>query len=302
MIDTAALGFALGAGLVAALNPCGFAFLPGYLGLVIAGASRETSAPGALARAGAATVAMSAGFLTVFGIFGLLVSPLIAAAQKYLPFATVIIGVLLIALAGWLLAGKDVPVIMPKLRGGTPTAQLRSMYGYGMSYAVASLSCTVAPFLAVIGTTFKQGSTLTGVLAFVAYAAGMSITVGAAALAVALAGSLSTDMLRRVLPHVGRIAGVIVLLTGLYVTYYGYYEIRLFFFDASPEDPIIQAAGWAQSWLARRVNDIGVWPLLGALALLMAAALGWRTLTRRRDRSPGTGDDRRAANEAVDRG
>ncbi|MCH9701477.1 MAG: cytochrome c biogenesis protein CcdA, partial [Actinomycetia bacterium] len=37
MIDTAALGFALGAGLVAALNPCGFAFLPGYLGLVIVG-------------------------------------------------------------------------------------------------------------------------------------------------------------------------------------------------------------------------------------------------------------------------
>ncbi|MGB5798317.1 MAG: cytochrome c biogenesis protein CcdA, partial [Mycolicibacter algericus] len=46
MIDSATLSFALGAGLVAALNPCGFAFLPGYLGLVIAG-SRDTSRPAA---------------------------------------------------------------------------------------------------------------------------------------------------------------------------------------------------------------------------------------------------------------
>jgi cytochrome c biogenesis protein CcdA len=62
MIDTAALGFAHSAGLVAALNPCGFAFLPGYLGFVIAVSSQERSRPAALARAGAATVAMSAGF------------------------------------------------------------------------------------------------------------------------------------------------------------------------------------------------------------------------------------------------
>lgn len=271
MIDTATLSFALGAGLVAALNPCGFAFLPGYLGLVIAD-SRDTSRPVALARAGAATVTMSAGFLTVFGIFGLAVSPLIASAQKYLPFATVVIGVLLLAMGGWLLAGRDISVLLPKA-GGTPTARLGSMYGYGVGYAVASLSCTIAPFLAVISTTFQQGSTLAGVLAFVAYAAGMSITVGVAALAVALAGSSATSALRRVLPYVGRIAGVIVLLTGLYVTYYGYYEIRLYFSGADADDPVIHAAGAVQSWLADRIDALGVWPLLGAAVVLVSVSI-----------------------------
>lgn len=284
MINTATLGFALGAGLVAALNPCGFAFLPGYLGLVIAG-SRDTSRPAALARAGAATVTMSAGFLTVFGIFGLAVSPLIASAQKYLPFATVAIGVLLLAMGGWLLSGRDISVLLPKA-GGTPTGRLGSMYGYGVGYAVASLSCTIAPFLAVISTTFQQGSTLAGVLAFVAYAAGMSITVGVAALAVALAGSSATSALRRVLPHVGRVAGVIVLLTGLYVTHYGYYEIRLYFAGADADDPVIHAAGTVQSWLADGVDALGVWPLLGAIVVLAAMALGWRTLGRRRRSIP----------------
>ncbi|GFG83499.1 cytochrome c biogenesis CcdA family protein [Mycolicibacter algericus] len=282
MIDSATLSFALGAGLVAALNPCGFAFLPGYLGLVIAG-SRDTSRPAALARAGAATVAMSAGFLTVFGIFGLAVSPLIASAQRYLPFATVVIGVLLLAMGAWLLSGRDIAVLLPAA-GGTPTARLASMYGYGVGYAVASLSCTIAPFLAVISTTFQQGSALAGVLAFVAYAAGMSITVGVAALAVALAGSSATSALRRVLPYVGRIAGVIVLVTGLYVTYYGYYEIRLYFAggsSAEADDPVIHAAGAVQSWLADRVDALGVWPLLGAaLALVLVSIVSIRRIRR----------------------
>jgi cytochrome c biogenesis protein CcdA len=280
VIDTTTLSFALGAGLVAALNPCGFAFLPGYLGLVIAG-SQDVSRSTALARAGAATVVMSAGFLTVFGVFGLVVSPLIASAQKYLPFATVVIGVVLIGVALWLLAGKEISVMMPRAAGGTPTGRLGSMYGYGVGYAIASLSCTIAPFLAVISTTFKQGSTLTGALAFIAYAAGMAVTVGVAALAVALAGSSATAALRRILPYVGRIAGVIVLLTGLYVTYYGYYEIRLYFKGASPDDPIVAGAGAVQSWLVRVVDALGVWPLLAAAAALVAAGLTWRALARR---------------------
>jgi cytochrome c biogenesis protein CcdA len=287
VIDTAALGFALGAGLVAALNPCGFAFLPGYLGLVIAGSSQAPSRPAALARAGMATIAMSVGFLTVFGLFGLVVSPLIASVQKYLPFATVVIGVLLVVLAIWLLAGKDIGIMLPKLSSSAPTARLRSMFGYGVAYAVASLPCTVAPFLAVISTTFKQGSILTGILAFIAYAAGMAITVGVAALAVALAGSSAATASRRILPHVGRIAGVIVLLTGLYVTYYGYYEIRLFFTDAGPNDPIIEAAASIQGWLARQVDTLGAWPLLAALAVLGLATLGWRVRVRLGDRSGG---------------
>ncbi|TAM68861.1 cytochrome c biogenesis protein CcdA [Mycobacterium sp.] len=284
MIDTAPLGFALGAGLVAALNPCGFAFLPGYLALVIAGGSQITSRPAALARAGAATVVMSAGFLTVFGIFGLLISPLITSVQKYLPFATVIIGVVLIAVAGWLLAGRDIAVVTPKLSGGAPTARLRSLYGYGVAYAVASLSCTIGPFLALISTTFHHGSTLSGVLAFVVYAGGMAITVGVAALAVAFAGSSATGVIRRILPYIGRLAGAVVLLTGLYVTYYGYYEIRLYFTAAGPDDPLIHAAGALQTWLVRRVEAVGVWPLLGVLVALWASALAWRILTRRKTR------------------
>lgn len=281
MIDTAALGFAVGAGLVAALNPCGFAFLPGYLGLVITGEGQSASRAATLGRAGTATVAMSAGFVTVFGIFGLVISPLIASAQRYLPFATVIIGVALVGLGLWLLSGRDVAMVMPKLSGGTPTARLRSMYGYGVAYAVASLSCTVGPFLAMISTTFRKGDLLTGMLSFLAYAAGMALTVGVAALTVALIGSAARGAFHRILPYLNRIGGAVVLLTGLYVTYYGYYEIRLYFTDGGANDPIIEAAGAVQSWLARRVDVLGVWPLAGAVAAIVVGTAVWRILVRR---------------------
>ncbi|VBA32582.1 cytochrome c biogenesis CcdA family protein [Mycobacterium pseudokansasii] len=281
MIDTTALSFALGAGLVAALNSCGFAFLPGYLSLVIAG-SQGASRPAALLRAGAATAGMSAGFLTVFGVFGLLIAPVVASAQKYLPFATVIIGALLVALAVWLLAGKDISIIVPNRGGGTPTGRLGSMYGYGVGYAIASLSCTVAPFLAVISTTFKQGAMLSGVLAFVAYAVGMAITVGVAALAVALAGSSAAATFRRILPFVGRIVGAVVLLTGLYVTYYGYYEIRLYFTGAETDDPVIQAANTVQDWLIHLVDGLSPWSLVAASAALVAVGVGRHAVARRR--------------------
>lgn len=283
MFDTAALTFALGAGLVAALNPCGFAFLPGYLGLVIAGSDGTTSRLTAVTRAATATVAMAAGFLTVFGIFGLVISPVVASAGRYMPFATVVIGIALVALSIWLLSGRELTIVLPQVSGAAPTSSLLSMYGYGVTYAVASLSCTVGPFLAVISTTFKQGSIVSGVLAFLAYGAGMAVTVGVAALAVALLGNSVQAGMRKVLPHVGRIAGVIVLLTGLYITYYGYYEIRLNFGDGSADDPVINAAGTVQTWLVGVVDATGVWPLVGGIALIVVvAALSSYAVRRRR--------------------
>lgn len=286
MIDTAALGFALGAGLVAALNPCGFALLPGYLGLVVAGGAHQSARQMGVARALAATAAMSAGFLTVFGVFGLVISPLVSTAQRYVPFATVVIGVSLVAAGLWLLAGKDLRIALPRPAGGVPTGQLGSMYGYGLAYAIASLSCTIAPFLAVISITFKHGSALTGVLAFLAYAAGMTTTVGLAALAVALFGRAGAGIARRILPYAGRIAGALVLLTGLYVTYYGCYEIRLFFANASPADPVVEAAGAVQGWLVQGVDRLGVWPLLAAVMVVAVGALARRAVTRRHAQRP----------------
>jgi len=258
------------AGMVAAFNPCGFAMLPAYLTLVIDPQSGGQLA--AVGRALAATAAMALGFLAVFGSFGLLTVSVASTVQRYLPYVTLVIGVGLVVAGVWLLSGRELRA--PNLAGGrwAPTARLGSMFGYGVGYAIASLSCTIGPFLAVTGSSLRRGSPAQGVLVYVAYAAGIALVVGVLAVAVALASSSMVDRMRAMLPHINRISGLILVVVGLYVGYYGFYEIRLFTANGSAEDPVVSAAGRIQRALAGWVYTHGAWPWLLALGVLIAAA------------------------------
>jgi cytochrome c biogenesis protein CcdA len=276
------VGLAFAAGLVASLNPCGFALLPAYLALVVRGNSAGGVA--AVGRAVAATVLMSLGFLAVFGTFGLLTVTVASTVQKYLPFVTVLIGVALVALGSWLLAGRALSVLMPQRlsrnASWAPTARVGSMFGYGVGYAIASLSCTIGPFLAVTGVGFGSTSLLQDLAIYLAYAAGFALVVGVLAVAVALAGTALVDRMRRILPHINRIGGALLIVVGLYVGYYGYYEIRLFIADGDPDDPVIAAAGRLQGALAGWVHQHGAWPWVGALAVLTVGAVAWAWRSR----------------------
>jgi len=276
------LGLAFGAGLVAALNPCGFALLPAYLTLVV-----RTERAGALTavwRALAATMAMTLGFLAAFGAFGLLTVTVAATVERFLPYVTIVIGISLVALGIWLLFGRDLTVLTPRStgvgRGRAPTARLGSMFGYGVGYAVASLSCTIGPFLAVTGAAFRGGPVLDGLMIYLAYAAGFGLLVGVLAIAVAFARSALIDLIRRILPYVNRISGALLVAVGLYVAYYGLYEVRLFVLNGSPTDPVIAAAGRLQSGLAGWVHQYGAWPWALALAALAIGLLAFTSARR----------------------
>lgn len=287
-MDRGLVGLAFAAGLVAALNPCGFAMLPAYLLLVVRGPGQRTGLA-ALGRAAAATAGMALGFVTVFGAFGALTISAAATVQRYVPYATVVIGGVLVALGVWLLSGRELTALTPRPRGPrwAPHARARSwlagMYGYGVSYAIASLSCTIGPFLAVTAAGLRGGSVVTGVAVYLAYVAGLTLIVGALAVAAASASSALVERLRRVLPFVNRIGGALLVLVGLYVGYYGVYELRLAGAAANPGDAVITAAGRLQGALAGWVHRHGVWPWAVALLVLVAAALAgaWRRRARR---------------------
>jgi cytochrome c biogenesis protein CcdA len=271
-------GFALAAGLIAALNPCGFAMLPAYLTLVVLGDDRGSRAK-AVGRALAATAVMALGFLVVFGTFGLVVAPITASVQRYLPAVTVLIGLGLVALGVLMLLGRELTLLLPKPKKGAPTGRLGSMFGYGLAYAIASLSCTIGPFLAVTSATFRRGSITDGVLAYLAYGLGMALSVGVLAVAVAITGH--SVQAQRLLPYVNRIGGGLLVLVGLYVGYYGVYELALYFGNGNAADPVIESAAAVQEVLSSWVNAIGPLPLLGALVLLVTGAVLFRTKASR---------------------
>ena len=161
---------------------------------------------------------------------------------------------------------------------------LGSMFGYGVSYAIASLSCTVGPFLAVTAAGLRGGSVVGAAAVYVAYAAGFTLVVGVLAVAAALASSAVIDRMRRIVPYVNRISGALLLIVGVYVGYYGLYEIRLFAGNGNPEDPVIAAAGRVQGAVAGWVHRHGAMPWLVVLAVLIVSATAWRANARARCR------------------
>jgi len=271
MVD-AEVGLALAAGLLAAVNPCGFALLPAYLGLLVQGEAGAAT-PGrvaAVGRALAAAGAMTVGFAAVFGGFGLAISPVAGQVQQHLPWFTIGLGLLVAVVGLWLLAGRSVTV--PGLRLGTGPALRRtvpSMMLFGAAYAVASLGCTIGPFLAIVVVTFRTGSVAAGVATFLAYAAGMGLAVGAVALAVALSRGAPIGRLRRWGPLVTRVGGGLLAAAGGYVAYYGWYEVRTLRGQVG-SDPVIGAAETVQRWLAGGLAGLGAGWLAVLVGLLVA--------------------------------
>ncbi len=287
------LGLALGAGLLAAVNPCGFALLPAYLSLLIVGEDAPTRAR-AVGRALWLTAAMTLGFTAVFATFGLAVAPVAAGLQQHLPWFTVALGLTLLVLGAVLASGRS--VALPRLRLGRShdrrplTRSFASMASFGAGYALASLTCTIAPFLAVVVAGFRTDSTTVGIALFLAYAAGMGVVVGTVAVAVALANDSIVRHLRRTGAWVPRLSGALLLLAGLYVAYYGWWELRVLA-GGDPQDPVISAAGAVQRALVEIVQAMGVvgWLVVGAV-LVAWALVGrrWgRSITREQPgRSP----------------
>lgn len=223
MID-APLALAFTAGLVATVNPCGFAMLPAYLSWYLGAEGESTDQPTGLAmRLGRALLVgatVSAGFLVVFGATGALITAGVRSFIDYVPWVAMIIGVALAGLGIALLAGREVTVALPKPQAGTGSRQLRSMVVFGASYAVASLSCTLPVFLAVVASTFTRSDLASGVATFAAYATGMSVVLLAVTVALAVAQHSLVMRIRNLGRHLNRVSGGLLVLAGVYIVYY----------------------------------------------------------------------------------
>jgi cytochrome c-type biogenesis protein len=274
------LALATVAGMVAVVNPCGFALLPAYVTFLVAGYEPDEGRGRAVRRALTLAGAMTAGFVVVFAVFGLVVAPLAGAVQRHLPWFTLLLGLGLAGMGLWLAVTGDLSVPVPKLsRAPAVRRSVPSMALFGGAYAVASLGCTIAPFLAVVVASFRAGSVLEGLAGFAAYAAGMGVVVAVVALAVVFARTAVIRGVRRLAPVVARAGGVLLALAGAYVAYYGWYETRVFAGRAA-DSAAIRAAGRVQQALAGPLERAG----LVAFALLAVIVIASVWAVRRRER------------------
>jgi hypothetical protein len=111
----------------------------------------------------------------------------------------------------------------------------------------------------------------------------MGLTVGTAALAVALARASLIGRLRRWGPVFTRAGGALLATAGAYVAYYGWYEIRALRGDAAG-DPVVDVVGAVQRWLAGGLDRLGPARLATAFVTLLIAAVAVGWVRRRRTR------------------
>jgi len=275
-MDRGVLALALLAGAVAAFNPCGFALLPAYLSLLVADGPGDGTPPVERRRTGGAvrnavrfTSGMTVGFVAVFGTFGAVVAPLALSVERYLPYLTVVIGLVLVLLGGWLLAGRSLTIPGLAGRGSGPTSSWWSQVAYGVSFALASLSCTIGPFLAVTSTSLR-GSTLIQVVAsYITYALGMGTVVLVLALAAATAQATAVTRMRRAGAFISRVSGALLVVAGAYVAWYGWFELRVLA-GSTNNDAVVDAALRVQGYLTRLVADAGP----GALLVVLVGLVG----------------------------
>lgn len=211
---SALLATSFAAGLVATVNPCGFAMLPAYLSYFLGTTGDHTRAM-AVRRALSVSALMAAGFLVVFGAAGLLLTLGVQAIVEFIPWLAVVVGAALVVLGGRTYRGRYLTLSL-----GSGRVDRSSVFRFGVSYAVASLSCTLPIFLSLIAGTFARSTVLEGLSAFVAYSVGMSLVITAITVTIAFGQDRIVRLVRSSAEYVNRISGVVLVAAGLFIVWY----------------------------------------------------------------------------------
>jgi cytochrome c-type biogenesis protein len=277
------VSLALVAGALATLNPCGFPLLPAFLSFYVGAREERLPPAGSRALQGLLTgLLVTAGFLGVFVAVGLPVAYGAGRISDALPWVGVVLGGVLVGVGILTLVGSAprLPVRWGVRTGGARGAGPMLLFGIG--YGVASIGCTLPVFLAVVGSAATGASTL---LVFAAYGAGMAVVLTALALAAAFLREGLARGLRRGVPYMSRLAGVLLVLAGGYLAYYWY---RVGFGPAADlaDDPVV-------TFVTRFTAEVSAsaegkrWLVLGVAGLVVAIAFGallrvtWRPCDRR---------------------
>ena len=218
------LGYAFAAGMVAAVNPCGFSLLPAYLGLYL-GDRHQVARRGRARRAILVSATVTVSFVLLFGIAGLLISATSSVIGLVFPWVGLVVGVLIIATGSYLVSGGSVysgfgDQLAQRLSGFATRPGLAGYAAYGVAYGLASIGCTLPIFLSVIGGGLASPGFWVMALQFVLYGLGLGVVLSVLTLSAALFDFGIVRHVRRFGGYVSMVSPLLLLITGAYVSYY----------------------------------------------------------------------------------
>jgi cytochrome c biogenesis protein CcdA len=225
------LGFAFAAGMVATVNPCGFVMLPAFLTMYLGDQQGDDkisdSSRGILLsvlKALYVSAALGAGFVLLFGSVGLAIS---AGARTFItvfPWVGFFLGFALAGLGAYLFAGGKLynnRAQSAASRIGTASdTSVKGYFLFGISYAVASLSCTLPIFLGLISSSLATGGIAEATGQFLAYALGMTFVITLITILIAVFKGALVNQIRKAMPYVSSVSAGVLILVGGYLIFY----------------------------------------------------------------------------------
>lgn len=223
------LGLAFGAGMASAFNPCGFPLLPTYLGLFLSEDDPDAP-PGSggrvatrLARSVAVGSTVTVGMVLLFTTAGLTIGLGERAVVEWLPWIALGLGVALVFAGGYRLAGGTLYTALPERLSAGIGAGDRGAKGYflfGLAYGLASLSCTLPIFLAVVGASVTTSTIWSSLGALTLYGLGMGFVIIVLTVAAGMFRAALAVRMRRIVRYIDVIGTIALLVAGAYIVYY----------------------------------------------------------------------------------
>lgn len=207
-------------GVVAFFAPCAVALLPGYIMSYISrGHSGQQHTYTKLWRGLKLAFLSILGILLIYALAGVLIVIASQVLKAYMKWITIGMGGLLIVLGALMIAGKDLTFSV-NMNQKKKSSELWEAFLFGVAYAIGALGCLFPLFLVVATQAMGAPSLLLGSSYIFAYFLGISLMMVTAIILSTFARNLFMKYLRKILPYMDRITGILLILAGAYVIYY----------------------------------------------------------------------------------
>ena len=221
------LGFSFVSGMLATVNPCGFVMLPVYISMFLSSKERQVNQSNfvyKLLNIFKISISLGLGFLIIFGAVGLAVTGGLLFIQPILSWLSTLIGFFLVGLGIYTFSGKSLYLSFPQKLSYkiniSQDSKFKNFFLYGLSYGIASISCTLPLFIALISNAINSGVLTNGIKQFISYSLGMTSVILVITLFASFIKNFSLLKKTSLTKFYQYPAGLIITLVGMYLIIY----------------------------------------------------------------------------------
>lgn len=207
-------------GMLAFLAPCAVALLPAYIVSFISRNKEQTLSKKYLVLRGLKLAFLSIlGILIIYAIAGTIIIFASQLIKDYLKWITITMAGGLIILGILMFLGRNISLNI-HLKQRKHDGEIAEAFFFGVAYAIGALGCLFPLFLVVTTQALSAPSIMIGGSYIFAYFLGMSVLMITTILLSIFARDYLMRQLKRILPHMNKISGILLILAGIYMIQY----------------------------------------------------------------------------------